>query len=165
MVMARLLRDEVAPTPEEFRRDVLANHRRLTAARSAGRWQVPWPRSLGTPPWAVVRELETLTGTDHDLTLARWSRAAAYERLALAGGALYVGSRALPRHVLLVLPPTTSDTGSALSCYQPSRGSVVTLPRAEFVAGRLRSAGWPYPWFTINPAAPVGPPGLRPPPG
>ncbi len=153
--MARLLRDDVAPTSDDFRHEVLDCHRRLTASRDAGHRQLPWPRALGTPPWAVRRELERITGREHHLHLARRSRAAAYDRLAAAGGALYVGSSWLPRHVVLVLPPTGRDDAAALRCYQPSRGTVVTLPHAEFVAGRLTSAGWPRPWFTITPAEPA----------
>lgn len=148
--MARLLHDDMTRTEGEFREEVLVCHRRLTALRDGAWWQLPWPRAIGTPPWAVRRALAALTGREHDLRLARWSRAAAYDRLALAGGALYVGSRTLPRHVLLVLPPD-SDSDSGLRCYQPSRGTVVTLPREEFLAGRLMQAGWPYAWFTIGP--------------
>lgn len=151
VVMARLVRDAVAPTPQEFRREVLDCHRRLTAPRDAGRWQVPWPRALGTPPWAVRRELEAVTGRAHEVHLARWSRATAYDRLARAGGALYVGSPTLPRHVLLVLPPAPG-AGPGLRCYQPSRGTVVVLGREQLVAGGLRpAAGWPWPWLTVTP--------------
>ncbi len=153
VVMARLVRDDVSPTQQEFRREVLERHRRLTTPRDAGRWQVPWPRALGTPPWAVQRELEAVTGHAHELHVARWSRATAYDRLASAGGALYVGSRALPRHVLLVLPPVAGagGGGGGLRCYQPSRGTVVVLGREEFVGARLRAAGWPCPWVTVTP--------------
>ncbi|WP_148614094.1 hypothetical protein [Nocardioides rubriscoriae] len=151
VVMARLVRDAVTPTPAAFRREVLDCHRRLTAPRDAGRWQVPWPRAIGTPPWAVRHELESVTGHAHEVHVARWSRAAAYDRLATAGGALYVGSRTLPRHVLLVLPPV-GDADDGLCCYQPSRGTVEVLTRDEFVGARLRSAGWPYPWLLVTPA-------------
>jgi hypothetical protein len=149
VVMARLLRDGQAPDPDVFRREVLDTHRRLTSARDRGRAQLPWPRALGTPPWAVRRALEEVTGRDHDVHVARWAPGSSYDRLARGGGALYVGSRRLPRHVLLVLPGRTGDAG-ALRCYQPSRGTVVELPRAELVAGRLREAGWPRAWFAVT---------------
>ena len=149
VVMARLVRDPAtpAPTPEQFRSDVLACHRRLTAAHSSGRWQVPWPRALGTPPWAVRHELEAVTGREHVVRLARWSPEASYDVLAASGGVLYVGSRALPRHVLLVLP----GAAGGLRCYQPSRGTVVVLPREQLVEGRLTDAGWPRAWFAVTP--------------
>jgi hypothetical protein len=158
--MARLLRDGVAPGADDFRDQVLDAHRRLTAAYDDGRWRLPWPRALGTPPWAVRRGLAAVTGRPHRVRLARLprtTRAAAYDRLAVRGGALYVGSPLLPRHVLLVLAPEPGDagladpTGHALRCYQPSRGTVVRLAREDFVAGRLREAGWPRPWFAVSP--------------
>lgn len=158
--MARLLHDGVSLRPEDFREEVLRCHRRLTRPRDAGRWQLPWPRALGTPPWAVRRELERLTGLDHKVRLARWARTAAYDRLLGVGGVLYVGSRSLPRHVLLVLP----ESGEALRCYQPSQGMVVHLKREDFAGSRLRKAGWPYPWFTISPAASATPAGHPPQP-
>lgn len=158
VVMAGLLRESREPTPEKFRHEVLACHRQLTSARGDDGWQVPWPRALGTPPWAVRRALESLTGREHHLHLARWSGATAYDRLAAEGGALYVGSRLLPRHVLLVL---AGDPGQrdALRCYQPSRGTVVTLAREDFVAQRVHGAGWPVPWFAISPSAADARPG------
>lgn len=152
MVMARLLRDGRGSSAETFREEVLSCHRRLTSVYDAGGWHVPWPRALGTPPWAVKRELEAITGRRHVVRLARWSREAAYDQLLVSGGALYVGSRLLPRHVLLAL----ADGASELRCYQPSRGTVVVLPRAEFVHHRLTRAGWPYPWLTVSPAAAAG---------
>lgn len=161
MVMARLLRDGDPVSPALFRTEVLACHRRLTSPRAHGRWQLPWPRALGTPPWAVRRELEAITGRVHEVRLARWSREEAFDRLAAGGGALYVGSTALPRHVLLVLPPADGLAEEGLRSYQPSRGTAVSLPRAEVVEGRLRHAGWPWVWFTVTPAAgdaPAGPP-------
>lgn len=148
--MARLVRDGTSPSAEEFRSEVLLAHRRLTALRGAGRWQLPWPRAIGTPPWAVARELERITGCEHDVVLARWSCAAAYDRLAITGGALYVGSRTLPRHVLLVMAPAHPGEQDALRSYEPSRGTVVRLAREDFVPGRLRGAGWYYPWFAIS---------------
>lgn len=158
LVMARLVRDGAVLTPAGFRDEVLACHRRLTRTRYAGRWQLPWPRPLGTPPWAVRRELDQLTGVRHSVRLARWSRGAAFDRLAATGGVLYVGSRSLPRHVLLALHEA-GEAGEALSCYQPGQGTVVRLSREDFIGSRLREAGWPHPWFTISPAGSASPAG------
>ncbi len=153
LLMARLLREDRTLDQQGFAAEALTLHRRLTSVRdSAGRHQLPWPRALGTPPWAIRRELETLTGRDHDLRLARWSRAAAYDRLARTGGVLYVGSPTLPRHVVLVLGHDGAEATAAagLRCYQPSVGRVEPLEREEFLAGELARAGWPVPWFTIT---------------
>ncbi len=134
MVMARALADpayaETATT--SFTPDVLATHRRLTSWRLRGRLQLPWPRTLGTPPWAVARELSALTGRRHHVRLVRWSSRAP------ARGALYVGSRWLPRHVVLVVDDHPAR------CYEPASGRV--LP----VDGRPL-AGWPVSWFVVAP--------------
>ena len=52
-------------------------HRRLTSlSDTAGGWQVPWPRALGTPPWAVARELGLLTGVPYAVRSVRLGRRA-----------------------------------------------------------------------------------------
>ena len=65
LVVARMIEDHAygeyigaAPSvADRFRAEVLAMHRRVTAPADGGRLQVPWPRALGTPPWAVARQL------------------------------------------------------------------------------------------------------------
>ena len=150
VVMARLLHDGTELAAPAFRDEVLEAHRRLTRARLHGHRQLPWPRALGTPPWAVDGELRAITGREHTVSLIRCSPAAHYDRLALTGGALYVGSPWLPRHVVLVLPGSPE---APMRCYQPARGSVTT----QFAEGRLMAAGWPYAWFSVSPAAAAGP--------
>ncbi len=60
---------------------------------------------------------------------------------------LYVGSRWLPRHVVLV----TATTGDGLRVYDPAQGKVVTVSRGAFVDAKLGLSGWDRPWFTILP--------------
>lgn len=166
-VMARALHDEGyarslvdGATGRSFRDEVLSAHRRLTGPLGVGgRLQVPWPRSLGTPPWAVARALSAL-GSWHLVGWARrpTSRAALYERIerAVTQGspvALYVGNRRLPRHVVLVLPCATGS--GSMSCYEPSRGRVVVFARAAFIAGDLDLGGWSVPWFVVLPSSPA----------
>jgi hypothetical protein len=133
MVVAGDLADGRTPDGRRatFAADVLAAHRRLTRTRLHGRLQLPWPRAIGTPPWAVARELTTVTGTRHRTRLVRWSPAAAP-----TSGAMYVGSRWLPRHVVLVL--------DADRCYEPASGGRVPLDGRPL-------AGWPTRWFTVAP--------------
>ena len=116
-----------------FDRDVLDAHRRLTRLRLHGRLQLPWPRALGTPPWALARELSAATGRPHRVRLVRWSR----RRSVPPAGALYVGTRWLPRHVLLVLADG--------SCYNPATGRVLPLDDP-------RLTRWSTPWFTVGAA-------------
>lgn len=150
LVVARMLldidyADRVTPT---FHDEVLALHRQVTGPVDArGAIQLPWPRALGTPPWAVARQLSAvLPGSYDDRLVLR--RAAAYDRLTGSDlpAALYVGSRWLPRHVVLVV----AADAERLTCYEPSRGVRVEVDRASFVEARLGLAGWARPWLTVT---------------
>ncbi len=145
---------------------VLTAHRRLTAVATRGRLQLPWPRALGTPPWTLARELGALHGVRYRI---RWVRTGAVVDQ-VAGHdlpvAVYIGSRWLPRHVVLALPDTypaddrTDDqtgpphdpTDPATPVYDPAVGALVTLARARW-QGPLRLAGWDQPWFALVPGA------------
>lgn len=153
LVAARMLTDPAyaaAITPDRFATDVLALHRRLTGPFDArGALQLPWPQTLGTPPWAVARQLSAL-----HLELAYTARLvlgrdAAFARLAAATApsALYVGSRWVPRHVVLVV----GGSATTLRVYEPSRGCLVETTRDEFLGARLGLAGWHKPWFVVTP--------------
>jgi hypothetical protein len=157
-VVARMLRDPAyaaATRHGSFPAEVLAQHRRLTAWHDAcGRRQAPWPGRLGTPPWALVRELGRLTAEGYAARPAL-RRRAAWDRLRTATPdrpvALYVGSRLLPRHVVLVTGPDEGP-GTAVACYEPASGRPVRLERWAFLAGGCALAGWDRPWFTVGPA-------------
>ena len=143
----------VVATPEWFRTEVLALHRRITSARDvSGRRQLPWPRLLGTPPWAIARQLSAVTGRPRHTQLVI-DRDTALDQVfsAATNGSpvpLYVGNRWLPRHVVLV---TGADPWHALRCYDPARGAVVRVASEAFLSGRLELSGWNRPWFTILP--------------
>ena len=62
----------------------------------------------------------------------------------------YVGSRWLPRHVVLFLGPVGS-TGDRLRCYDPATGRVVEVGREAFVQHRLGLSGWDRPWLVVLP--------------
>jgi hypothetical protein len=141
------------PAPTTFREQVLATHRRLTGPLDArGRVQLPWPRALGTPPWAVARELAALTGLRYRVRWVRTRREAVGSLDDAHAGspiALYVGNRWLPRHVVLVV----GATRDGLRTYEPTSGRLVTVSRATVTSRRLRLAGWDVPWFSVRPAA------------
>jgi hypothetical protein len=144
-----------------FADEVLATHVRTNRwTDAAGRLRWPWPRSLGTTPWALAHELSatggtTPPGTGHRVrTVSPRRRGEAYDAVARAvanGHAvpLYVGNRLLPRHVVLVVDVGVDD--QSLTAYDPSSGRRVRLPREDFVRGELRVAGWSEPWFAVLP--------------
>lgn len=153
-----------------FRREALAMHARVTGpVDAAGRLQVPWPRALGTPPWAVARQLSATGGSvvaggsatagpprvDHRVVPAWPDRGALLNRIlaATAEGRpvpVYVGNRWAPRHVVLFLGGS-AGRGDGLRCYDPARGWVVDLDRRAFVRGRLGLGRWDRPWFAVLP--------------
>ncbi|WP_028653272.1 hypothetical protein [Nocardioides halotolerans] len=158
LVAARLLLDPAyaaTQNPHAFAGAVLDLHRRLTGARAFGRVQLPWPRALGTPPWAVARAMSSYAGVRYRTRILRWgSRVSelAELRAAVAEGRpcpLYVGD-AVPRHVVLVVAPAEGG----LRVYNPGRGSVDVMSEEAFTTGRLTTFGrWTRPWFAVLPAS------------
>lgn len=153
LVAAQILRSSsyaaLAGSRDGFRAEVLAMHGRVTSGVDvSGRLQLPWPQALGTPPWAVARQLAGTTGVAHDVRVVL-DRTDAFDRVAGADSPVpvYVGSRWLPRHVVLV----TGTTGDGLRVYDPARGRVTTVTREAFVDDRLALSGWDRPWFTVLP--------------
>ncbi|CCH80099.1 conserved hypothetical protein [Nostocoides japonicum T1-X7] len=121
---------------------------------------LPWPHSLGTPPWGAQRELEhgaSLRGTRYAIVPVRQDPTPAlgrrYDRLVdvVAEGEpalLYVGNEWLPRHVVLVLP---GSGDRVLDVYEPASGRVQVLRRDDMMARRLRLGGWNIPWIIVEP--------------
>jgi hypothetical protein len=157
LVAAHLLLDPVyAGTLDRtgFATSVLELHGRLTSASAFGRAQLPWPRALGTPPWAVARAMSAFAGVPYRTHVVRWgSRTSAFSSVhaAVSAGrpcALYVGD-VVPRHVVLAVAPTALG----VQVYNPARGSLDELERADFEAGHLTTFGrWRRPWFVVAPA-------------
>lgn len=148
VVAARMLAESSyadSMTPERFAAEVLVAHRRITARAVAG---VPWPRALGTPPWAVARAL----GPRHVTRLAWPGAGACFDRVAAsvrAGhlAAFYVGNRWCPRHVVLTVAAPEVDS---LLVYEPSSGRVLPVGRRSVVEHRMRLAGWDRLWFVVH---------------
>jgi hypothetical protein len=144
---------------ERFKAETLAMHQRITGlADVSGRPQIPWPRTFGTPPWAVARQLSATRAADgtrapYSWHVARTNLPAAYQRLLDAGNAdrvsaIFVGSTWLPRHVVLVVDATVRGT---LQVYDPARGQVSELRRLAFLRGEIDIAGWDVAWFVVTP--------------
>jgi hypothetical protein len=153
LVAARMVVDPTY-TPASFSDDVLALHRRITAPSAFGRTQLPWPRALGTPPWSAAGAMSEMTGIGYHTHVVRWGgRRDDLAGLDAAGAErrpcpLYVGSRWLPRHVVLVVATTSDD----LQVYNPGRGTLGTVSRDAFLAGDVGAVTrWRTPWFLVSP--------------
>lgn len=155
VVLARMAVDPAyaARVAGHFSDTVLEVHRRVTRpVTAAGRLQVPWPRALGTPPWAIAADLSATTGTSYRMAWARTGRARSFERVcaAVASGApvpMYVGSHWLPRHVVVAM--SVRDDG--LVVYDPAVGRRLLLSRTQYAAYRLPVGRWTTPWFVVVP--------------
>ncbi|MDR7251570.1 hypothetical protein J2X46_000542 [Nocardioides sp. BE266] len=155
LVMARRLVDPhyaaLVDDQATFAHEAATLHRRLTSlADAGGGWQVPWLRAIGTPPWAAARDLRLLTRVPYDVHPVRLGRqvwphlaTVAPDRPAVA----YVGSRFLPRHVVLV----TAVSDTAATTYEPSSGRLLTVARERWESEPLGLAGWALPWWVISP--------------
>ena len=141
-----------------FARETLAVHLQVTGlVDGRGVPQIPWPRVIGTPPWAVARQMSALHGpgvppVDHDIHLALRNRAQLVSRMAAACASrrlvpLYVGDRWLPRHVVL----SVGRAPEGLGVYDPARGAVAPMRTSDFVAGTLGFGRWRKPWFVVLP--------------
>ena len=154
LVAARMLLDPsyaATQNPHAFASSVLALHRQLTAASSFGRAQLPWPRALGTPPWAVARAMTSYAGVRYRTRVVRWGNRPddfdAVHSAVTAGHPcpLYVGDW-IPRHVVLAVAPT--DAG--VEVYNPGSGKVEEMDRTAFEAGKLVTfRRWTRPWFAV----------------
>lgn len=149
--------------------------RRTNGALVEHRLHLPWPPALGTSPPGAARELERVTGREYQVAVVRWlpQRRLRQVHCALAdvvtSGApvlLYVGSPALPRHVVLLL--RAADGGAAgrpgasrLDVYDPATGTVSRLEPGPFARARLGIAGWDVPWLVLRPLSRPAAPARR----
>jgi hypothetical protein len=159
MLLDRSYADAVRDARDDrFAADVLSTHRRATGAIVAGRLQVPWLRALGTPPWAVARELSGISGPGvaarrYGWRLARLRPGTAFDRAAAGVDAgrpvgLYVGSTWLPRHVVLAVGRAGPDS---LWVYDPARGARLEVTRAAVESRGLTFGRWDRLWFDVSP--------------
>ncbi len=129
-------------------------HRRVTGPVDVrGRLQLPWPRVIGTPPWAVARQLSGTTGVEHGVHLSLFDRGDAFGRIARATTQRSPGARV--RREPLASPARGAgrrgDAGLRLRFYEPAGGRVVDVSRQDFEGGGLGLGGWDHPWFMILP--------------
>ncbi|WP_435770740.1 hypothetical protein [Nocardioides sp. SYSU DS0651] len=130
--------------------EILAEHRRLTSVGSArGRLQLPWLRALGTPPWALVNLMRSLTGMGIATVSARPRPAIAYlvlrEQLSDRPVVVYLGNRWLPRHVVLAV----GSTPEGIEVFDPAAGRIVQVDEERWTRHRVGVAGWSHFWFVV----------------
>jgi hypothetical protein len=143
-----------------FQQQAMSMHRLTSGFKdSEGVWQLPWPRALGTQPWAVAREMTHRAGATGKRYVARpilrSQRSRIFKQIASLAGTgnaipLYVGNRWSPRHVVLVLPADGPQQNEVL-IYDPASGRRYPIDADDFSAGRLRVAGWQVPWAVVVP--------------
>lgn len=141
-----------AAEPADPRSEILRTHRGLVGSRDAtGRAQLPWPRALGTPPWAVARALADLTGQPVRTKVVRLGPRSGFDelvsRVQTRPVVVYVGDTWLPRHVVLAFD--TSDAGDAVRVFEPAHGRLLTVPRGRWQLHELGIAGWSHFWFVV----------------
>ncbi|HEY1135813.1 MAG TPA: hypothetical protein VGE77_14660, partial [Nocardioides sp.] len=139
--------------PARLRLEALAVHTATNGLRLAGETQVPWPKALGTAPWALARHLRLVSGRPGSGYAWVRRRDDFWEHLHAAVTAghpvpLYVGTRLLPRHVVLVLEVGDDH----LLAYQPASGGTVRVTRGEVNRDEARALGWPRVWGGVLPA-------------
>lgn len=137
-------------------------HRRATRTAVAG--VLPWPRALGTPPWAVASGARFLgVGYVHavvdDADRGHLEAALARVRAAVDAGIpvpLFTGGdasrgwrAAVPRHVVLAV----GTVGDGLRIWEPARGAVLTARREVLAGGRPHAAlgGWRHVAWAVLP--------------
>ncbi len=145
---------------QRFARESLAMHERTNAgADRDGDRQLPWPRWLGTQPWALANEMSAaggsgVPGTTYRVHAVRLKdRTSSFEAIIAANRAghtvpVYVGSRLRPAHVVLV----TASDGESLTFYQPGGGRTVHVTRDQWRRDQFTGAlGWSRPWAIVVP--------------
>lgn len=139
--------------------------KRRTDAHAIG--SLPWPGRLGTPPWTAVREARFPgvryvqravddRGASGRVLVNQVTNAVhrGFPVLLFTGGSLAHGlPTAVPRHVVLALPPTAlpwigpTDRPELLRIFEPSFGRVHEIPPtdlADRTTPALALGGWTH---------------------
>ncbi|KAA1421153.1 hypothetical protein F0U44_02235 [Nocardioides humilatus] len=152
VVAARMLL-EPSWRPPDVPAEIARTHQRLTSTHSArDRFQMPWPRRLGTPPWAVANAFTSLIGAERIAAVNVRPRPEVgfdvlVEQVRRRPVAVYLGNRWLPRHVVLAFEEVHHE--DAVRLFDPARGELVTVPRDRWTQHRVGVAGWSYFWFVV----------------
>ncbi|TYL51972.1 hypothetical protein FXB39_06060 [Nocardioides sp. BGMRC 2183] len=138
--------------PADPTAEIRLEHRHLTSTHSPrDRFQVPWPRQLGTPPWAIATALGVLSGQRLATVHARPRPVEGYqvlvEHLRTRPVALYLGNGWMPRHVVLAVEAVADDLG--VRVFDPASGRLLTVAAQRWRQHRVGVAGWNHLWFVL----------------
>ena len=122
--------------------EVLALHKTVTSLRdTSGGMQLPWPPLFGTPPWAVARQMETITGVsfDSDLVVSGRGVGVRPDRRGDAGDTGCPSSSATAGCRATSSSPSAWSTTRCASTSRPSGRLVDSAARPS----RTRGSVWP----------------------
>lgn len=134
------------PFEQRFRSQQVAVHDAITR-RALG--PAPWPKALGSPPWALAAFLNRFTGLtggqfgwvpvdgENPTQLGRCLAAVLRGVSAGIPVPVYIG-RHVDRHVVLAI----GARPDAVVVYDPAAGAVVEVPLSDWAAGQVGIAGW-----------------------
>lgn len=130
----------------------------------ASRVGLPWPRALGTSPWALATLVTRATGRRYRIVAWNAGGASAAIRAWEAGQdvLIYTGERAVPRHVVMLLGRGSALAGPATSdkatIFEPGNGTLIQISPAELApttwtgrAGKPHWGWWTRPLLAIVP--------------
>lgn len=106
--------------------------------RVASRTGLPWPRLLGTSPWAVARLANRATGLQYHVRF--WNESTANDVAAANADGhdvfVFVGERLLPRHVLLFLGEENGQNkeSDVVRIFEPASGHEFATARGAVPA-------------------------------
>jgi len=136
------------PFEQRFRSQQQAVHDAVTR-RALG--PAPWPKALGSPPWALAGFLNRFTGltgghfgwvpvdSDNPVHLGRCLAAVLRGVEAGVPVPVYIG-RHVDRHVVLAV----GARPDAVVVYDPAAGAIVEVPLSDWAAGQVGIAGWDH---------------------
>lgn len=131
--------------------------------RVASRTGFPWPRALGTAPWALQALAAQVTG--HPFAVKIWNEAVAQEAQNVwesgQDAFIYTGERLIPRHVVLILGKGSVDAAHRhVTIFEPATGSLFQISPDELAsqqwsghAGKPHWGWWSRPLLAVLPAA------------
>lgn len=148
----------------------LQRHLHALARRGSLLGLLPWPRSLGTPPWGLAREVRWADVRYRDVVVdvgdpvhvrRLTTRISAHLREGVAlplwtGGSTATGwASAVPRHVVLLVGVVDGATqeGARWRVYEPSSGKVLTVAASTWAVPERRDAWgrWSRPHWILLP--------------